>query len=146
MDYTLSSRQVSRQFNVFQVESARRIRKGYLKTLGLSHSPSQAALHAGLRDPIPIFRLSDLDGIDEWLQYLKGQFPAQAAPVFDRNWYLCAVRAAGLGPDAYKRWRRSPLSRGVLSLRRRAILTALCGVRLRYRSAPYRWLEPLSDG
>lgn len=145
MDYTLANRQVSRRFNREQVESARHIRKEYLCKLGLPHSPAQANLHAGLRDPVPIIQLSDLDAIDQWLQYLKDQFSPRAMPAFERQWHLCAVRAAGLGLSTYRRWRRSPLREGP-PLSQHAMLMALCCAHLRYQSAPYRLLEPLSGG
>jgi len=145
MDYTLAPHQISRRCSNAQVDTARRIRREYLARVGIPHSRTQATLHARLRDPTPIIRLSDLDIIDQWLQFLKDQFSPQASHAFDRQWYLCAVRAAGLGLGVHHRWRRSPLSKDA-SLNQHAVLMTLCSAHLRYQSALYRWLEPLSGG
>ncbi len=145
MDYRLSAGQVSRQFNLEQVRSAQRIRVAYLEKLGIACREEEKALHALMRDPIPVENLEILRVYKAWLEKLAAYFPHALIDVFARQWFMCAVRAAGLGPTAYLLWSDSKLA-GFTPALRKALLWALCFARLRYRSAPYRWLEPLAHG
>lgn len=145
MDYRLAASQVSRQHNASQSEAAQRIRQEYLRRLGIPHDTDEATRHARLRAPQPIDTLVELELAGEWLGKLASHFPQEIRSVFSRQWFLCAVRAAGLGRTAYRLWASSALAADAPPLRR-AMLWSLCTLRLRYRSAPYRWLEPLVSG
>ena len=142
IDYTLSPRQVSRACNIEQVQSARRVRALYLSRLGFSYDAAEAEIHVGLRDPIPIESLTALERAGEWLHKLSKLFPPDCVPVFQRQWFLCGVRAAGLGPKAFRVWRSFPLAPDITD-RRRWMLWILCQSRLRYRSRAFCCLEPL---
>ncbi|MBP7711896.1 MAG: glycosyltransferase family 2 protein [Gammaproteobacteria bacterium] len=144
LDYTLSPRQVSRTHNRTQVTSARAIRAAYLRTLGIPHTAEQLQVHLHLRDPIPLSSLSDLRSAELWLLHLRATFPTEVAEVFARQWFLIAVRAAGLGLRTWKLWRASSLSAGTRPLNGR-LLSALCAARVRYRSPLYRLLEPFAS-
>lgn len=141
MDYTLSPRQVSRTYNAIQVQLARRIRLAYLRALGIPHTPAQAELHAALRDPRPIHSLGQLEQAGDWLCALASHFAPECGRVFARQWLLVAVRAAGLGMEAYRLWASQQLAQ-LATAKQRAMLRALTTARLTYRSAPYRLLEP----
>ncbi|BCU05880.1 glycosyltransferase family 2 protein [Allochromatium tepidum] len=143
LDYTLSAQQVSRRYNAAQVESAKRIRAQYLSQFPVSYDSREAAIHVSLREPIPIKDLTALEEAGRWLLKLSGWFTEDCRTVFARQWFLCAVRAAGLGPPAFEVWNSMPLASDI-SPQRRRMLWGLCQLRLRYRSAPYRWLEPLA--
>ncbi len=145
MSYRLSATQVSRQYNPEQVRSAQRIRIAYLEKLGITCSEEEKALHASLRDSTPIEDVETLRAYKVWLEKLAAFFPKELTAVFARQWFLCAVRAAGLGLMSYATWSKSSLADD-LPAQKRILLKGLCGMRLRYRSAPYRWLEPLANG
>lgn len=142
MDYRLSAAQVSRRYNAQQLATARMLRVRALRQLGIPHSAEQAQLHASLRDPLPIESESQLAAIHVWLCTLAGHLPPPARPAVTRQWFLQCVRAAGLGPSTYRHYQASPLAAG--NGRRRALLWALCQMRLRYRSPLYLQLEPLA--
>lgn len=144
LDYTLSPQQVSRRHNSGQVISARRIRETHLKTMGIRCNDMQLTMHCRLRDPSPIEDTDALDRIEEWLMTLKAHLTASAAPVIHRQWFLAAVRAAGMGPCVYKKFAASPLADTIPACRQ-AILKLMCLTRLRYRSLIYDWLEPLAS-
>jgi hypothetical protein len=143
MEYTLSARQVSRQHNATQVASAQQIRGAYLDSLAIKYDGAQRNIHIHLRDPVPIEHLDMLDAIEDWLVRLRVQCPESVASVIERQWYLSAVRAAGLGVAVYRKFATSPLASEKKGSKH-AILFALCMTHLRYRSRPYRWLEPLA--
>lgn len=143
IDYTLSAGQVSRQHNAAQVASAQRIRGGYLNALGIAHNAAQHDIHVHLRDPEPIESFDKLDAIEDWLLTLKTHLPEPTAPVIRRQWFLATVRAAGMGPETYRRFIVSPLATNMKSSKL-AMLRSICTARLRYRSLPYRWLEPFA--
>jgi glycosyltransferase involved in cell wall biosynthesis len=143
MDYTLSSRQVSNRHNDAQTRSAARIRGEYLMHLGIPCTEAEREVHALLRSPRPIDELAELEAAGMWLTRLSGYFSPNLAEVFARQWFLCAVRAAGVGPAAFDAWSASGLAKGVPA-RKEAMLWGLCKMRLRYRSAPYRVLEPIA--
>lgn len=145
MDYHLTANQVSRLHNASQSEAAQRIRREYLQRLGIPHDADEATRHACLRAPQPIDTLMELELAGEWLITLTCHFPEEMHRVFTRQWFMCAVRAAGLGRAAYRLWASSVLAAAEPPLRR-AMLWSLCTLRLRYRSAPYRWLEPMVSG
>lgn len=142
LDYTLSAAQVSRRHNAQQVETARALRVQALRQLGIPHTPEQARIHMGLRDPVAIESLAQLDEIHAWLCTLSGHLRPAARPAVQRQWFLQCVRAAGLGPAAYHAYEASPLA--AATGKQRAMLWGLCQLRLRYRSPLYDRLEPLA--
>ncbi|ROQ90782.1 glycosyltransferase family 2 protein [Desulfosoma caldarium] len=142
-EYTLSARQVSRQYKGVQVESARRVRDAYLRQLGIVCSPEERTTHIHLRDPEPIHSPDVLDAIEAWLWTLAQQLMPEAYVVLARQWLLACVRAAGLGPWVARRFARSAFADGV-SAKDRFVLTSLCHARLRYRGTLYRFLEPFA--
>lgn len=143
-DYTLSARQVSKQCNATQVESARRVRALYMDMLGIEASAEQRSIHVHLRDPVPIDKLEALDAIEAWLWSLARQLPPDVHDVLARQWFLACVRAAGLGLAVARCYATSAFS-SAQSNKRRLLLKGLCGTRLRYRGTLYRWLEPLAS-
>lgn len=145
MDYTLSPNQVSRTYNAQQVQTAQKIRAHYLQALKIAHTKDQLDTHTHMRDPIPIEDIETLKSADHWLQILKQEFVPQASSVFRQQWFMMAVRAAGIGPETYKTWRRSPLAQHA-SLSKHSMLWLLCQSRLHYKSKAYQFLEPLADG
>jgi glycosyltransferase involved in cell wall biosynthesis len=145
MDYTLAARQVSQRYNTAQVASARRIRAEYLSRLAIPHTAAQREVHVRLRSPAPLDDIAELKAAGDWLLELGTHFPLPVNYVFARQWFLCAVRAAGIGQTTYRTWTASQLAKTVAH-KKRVLLWSLCQLRLRYRSAPYRWLEPLAGG
>lgn len=143
LDYTLSPKQVSRRHNRTQALTARRIRESYLRAMGIRCNEIQRSIHCSLRDPSPIEHIDVLDRIEGWLLTLKSQLAASAAPAIHRQWFLAAVRAAGLGFCVYNRFIVSPMA-DTIPTSRKTILKLMCLTRLRYRSLVYSWLEPLS--
>lgn len=143
LDYTLSRRQVSRQHHAEQNAQARALRVRALAQLGINATAEQANLHASLRDPVALERLAQLDQIEDWLSVLASTLHGGARLAVARQWFLQCVRAAGLGPQVYRRYRASPLTSD--GGQRRVLLWALCQARLRYRSPLYDLLEPLAS-
>ncbi len=143
LDYTLSRRQVSRQHHAEQNAQARALRVRALAQLGIKATAEQAKLHASLRDPVALEHLVQLDQIEDWLEELASQLKSGARLAVVRQWFLQCVRAAGLGPQVYRRYRASPLASD--GRQRQAILWALCQARLPYRSPLYDLLEPLAS-
>lgn len=142
MDYALSPAQVSRRHSTQQVTTARALRVRALQQLGIPHTPEQARVHAGLRDPVAIESLAQLETIHAWLRALIEHLEAEAKSSVRRQWYLQCVRAAGLGPKAFHSYAASPLA--TATGKQRALLWTLCRMRLRYRSPLYNQLEPLA--
>jgi len=142
MDYTLSPAQISRHYNAKQVETARSLRIRALAQLAIRHTPAQAAIHAQLRDPSPIRTLDELERIHDWLLTLFPQLHPEAQTVVQRQWFLQCVRAAGLGPVVFQRFRSSPLAK--VGAGQQGALWVLCKSRLKYRSRLYNQLEPLA--
>ena len=145
IDYTLSPRQVTRVFNMEQVRSARKVRAHYLSRLNLVYDAAEEEIHIGLRDPTPLESVTMLERAGEWLHKLSTIFSSDCRPVFQRQWFLCGVRAASLGPKAFRAWGSFPLARD-MAKRQRWMLWLLCQSRLRYRSRAYCYLEPLVNG
>lgn len=143
LDYTLSARQVSRQHHAEQTAWARALRVRALVQLGINPSAEQASLHASLRDPVALDDLTQLAAIEAWLRGLASHLAGGAQHAVQRQWFLQCVRAAGLGPEVFRRYRASPLARR--HKQQEALLWALCQGRLRYRSPLYRALEPLAS-
>ncbi|WP_448383473.1 glycosyltransferase family 2 protein [Desulfosoma sp.] len=143
MDYMLSRHQVSKRHNTEQVMAARRIREKYLRTLGICCGEEERRIHCHLRDPAPIDSMDTLDRIDQWLRALEMQLPGEARPVLCRQWFLAAVRAAGMGPCVFRKFAGSPLSHDV-PRSKWGMLKAMCAIHFRYRSLIYNWLEPLA--
>ena len=143
LDYTLSAQQVSRRYNSDQIASAQKIRAYFLCTLDIAHTREQLDIHVHLRDPVPVAHIEDLEAAESWINHLRDSFSSEATHVFSRQWYLYAVRSAGLGPRAWQRWEASALAANS-GLKRRLLLWSLCQSRLRYRSRAYRLLEPFA--
>ncbi len=142
MDYRLSRHQVSHQKNSAQIQTARLLRVCALQKLGIRFSEEEARIHAHLRDPEPITALAELRRIHDWLTHLHIQLDPLAQQAVRRQWFLQAVRAAGLGRVVFKTYDASPLAEPTLIQRR--LLWNLCALRLRYRSPLYNTLEPLA--
>lgn len=143
MDYILSPKQVSQCNNSTQADTATRIRGQYLSRRNIPYSDFEREVHVRLRFPTPIDELAELQAARVWLTKLSGYFPSEVRYVFARQWFLCAVRAAGMGRITYSTWLASGLAKEALP-QKKAMLWGLCQMRLRYRSAPYRWLEPIA--
>jgi hypothetical protein len=65
------------------------------------------------------------------------------ARVVARQWLFVGCPAAGLGMACWKLWRASPLA-AAMNTTQATLLLGLCVGRVRYRSAPYRLLEPFA--
>jgi glycosyltransferase involved in cell wall biosynthesis len=143
--YRMSRNQVSRAFNPQQVTSAQRIRARYLADCGIPASQEEVDLHVRVRDPAPIESLDELRAFEAWLVRLREHFAGNpaAAQVVAQQWLFIGCRGAGLGMRCWRMWRASPLA-AAISARKAALLFALCAGRVRYRSAPYRLLEPFA--
>lgn len=145
LHYRLSRSQVSRAFNPQQVTSAQRIRARYLAACGVPASDVQVDLHVRVRDSAPIASVADLRAFEAWLVRLREHFAGDpvAAQVVAQQWLFIGCRGAGLGMRCWHMWRASPLA-AAISSGKAALLLALCAARVRYRSAPYRLLEPFA--
>lgn len=143
--YRMSRNQVSRAFNPQQVTSAQRIRARYLADCGISASQEEVDLHVRVRDPAPIQSLDELRAFEAWLVRLREHFAGNpaTAQVVAQQWLFIGCRSAGLGMRCWRMWRASPLA-AAISPKKAAMLFALCAARVRYRSAPYRLLEPFA--
>jgi len=145
MRYRLSAVQASRVFNSEQAALAHRIRARYLADCGISASQEEVDLHVRVRDPAPIESLDELRAFEAWLVRLREHFAGNpaAAQVVAQQWLFIGCRGAGLGMRCWRVWRASPLA-AAISPKKAALLFALCAGRVRYRSAPYRLLEPFA--
>jgi len=145
MRYRLSAVQASRVFNSEQAALAHRIRARYLADCGIPASQEQVDLHVRVRDPAPIESLDELRAFEAWLVWLREHFAGNpaAAQVVAQQWLFIGCRGAGLGMRCWRMWRASPLA-AAISPRKAVVLLALCAGRVRYRSAPYRLLEPFA--
>lgn len=146
MHYRLSAAQASRLHNAVQTNLAHGIRAHYLPASGVTATPEQMALHVRVRDPAPIESLDELRAFEAWLLALQEHFHANpaATEVVARQWFFIGCRAAGLGMRGWNVWRSSPLA-SATPPGKAAILFGLCLGRVRYRSAPYRLLEPFAS-
>jgi len=142
LDYTLSSKQVSRQHITEQVATAQDLRVKVLDQLGVPHTPEQARVHAHLRDPKAINTPEELSEIHDWLCTLSARLGPLTRPVVHRQWFLQCVRAAGLGPPTFRAYNASPLAEK--NRKKQTMLWLLCQLRLRFRSPIYNQLEPMA--
>lgn len=145
LKYRVSRHQISRRANSKQVHSARFIQERYLASMDIPATPEQVALHVRVRDPVPIDSLTELQEFEAWLLYLHEHFHRStlAADEIAQQWLFVGCRAAGLGAACWKMWKKSSLA-AVIGSNKRALLFGLCASRMRYRSAPYRLLEPFA--
>jgi glycosyltransferase involved in cell wall biosynthesis len=125
--------------------ATRAIRIANLERQGFAPTPEEQRLHHLIRAPGSIGRLEDLAGIERWLERLLAAHDDPAARrLVASQWLRACVRAAPLGRDMWRLWRRSGLRvESGAGTRADADLRALALLRLDYAGAAFSWLRTL---